>query len=562
MSRVHVLRPILDEAGNLIPGASVQVDAEATDAPTTQTLWASREISDATEFVNPIVTSTGILDFWMTEPERLKLTVTVQGRPDEVVIVDALPSGSEIVQSIQPLRITNTPAVGEVLFGGASAGEAEWGAAPASVLTAEVPGTAYATGAAILGAVTQETRDTDAGSVNGDLGYLFPVAPGAAIAPAVYTIDDAPNDPLFTYTDAVRIDGEVGEVTEGNFVRLPATMADGGRVELWVRVSSSPGSAKTVVAVQPVNEDDYTNHWVRRVAFDASQHHMWVHLFIEVPYTNDGLVEILVGETNSQSNDDVSTALAFIQPTSGGVFPPHNHGGAGVDSLAVGTGASAAGDFSIAVGVNADAPQSYSYAVGYDAQAQGLDGAQAVGASTRANASGATAIGYAAEASGVNSMAVGNSAQASANNASAIGHTARAIAADATAVGADTLADGTNSVAIGSGASARASDSVAIGEGATVDAAHSGSVAIGRGAASTGANQIALGSAQHVVLVQGTWRNLGDTQIGDTDSRVGFFGSAGEIKQEVTGSRGGNVALAALLTALDNLGLITDSSTA
>lgn len=43
---------------------------------------------------------------------------------------------------------------------------------------------------------------------------------------------------------------------------------------------------------------------------------------------------------------------------------------------------------------------------------------------------------------------------------------------------------------------------------------------------------------------------------------LGFFGSAAIAKPAVTGSRGGNAALASLLTQLANLGLITDSTTA
>lgn len=42
---------------------------------------------------------------------------------------------------------------------------------------------------------------------------------------------------------------------------------------------------------------------------------------------------------------------------------------------------------------------------------------------------------------------------------------------------------------------------------------------------------------------------------------VGFLGATPVVRQNVTGSRGGNVALASLLTALASLGLITDSTT-
>lgn len=45
-------------------------------------------------------------------------------------------------------------------------------------------------------------------------------------------------------------------------------------------------------------------------------------------------------------------------------------------------------------------------------------------------------------------------------------------------------------------------------------------------------------------------------------TKIGFFGAAVATKPTVTGSRGGNAALASLLTALAGLGLITDSTTA
>jgi hypothetical protein len=52
---------------------------------------------------------------------------------------------------------------------------------------------------------------------------------------------------------------------------------------------------------------------------------------------------------------------------------------------------------------------------------------------------------------------------------------------------------------------------------------------------------------------------------GDLDhdgSNVGFYAAAPAAKQTVTGSRGGNAALASLLTGLATIGLITDSSSA
>jgi Collagen triple helix repeat (20 copies) len=57
-----------------------------------------------------------------------------------------------------------------------------------------------------------------------------------------------------------------------------------------------------------------------------------------------------------------------------------------------------------------------------------------------------------------------------------------------------------------------------------------------------------------VFTVGGALKHLGAT--------AGFYGATATAKPTVTGSRGGNAALASLLTALAQLGLITDSTTA
>jgi hypothetical protein len=58
----------------------------------------------------------------------------------------------------------------------------------------------------------------------------------------------------------------------------------------------------------------------------------------------------------------------------------------------------------------------------------------------------------------------------------------------------------------------------------------------------------------------GAWYEPGTlTDLANAGS-LGFFGHAAIAKPTVSGSRGGNAALQSLLTALANLGLITDSS--
>jgi hypothetical protein len=62
----------------------------------------------------------------------------------------------------------------------------------------------------------------------------------------------------------------------------------------------------------------------------------------------------------------------------------------------------------------------------------------------------------------------------------------------------------------------------------------------------------------------GATTNIGLYNAGSSQlvGNVGFYGTSPQTKQTVTGSRGGNAALASLLTALSTLGLITDSSSA
>jgi hypothetical protein len=47
----------------------------------------------------------------------------------------------------------------------------------------------------------------------------------------------------------------------------------------------------------------------------------------------------------------------------------------------------------------------------------------------------------------------------------------------------------------------------------------------------------------------------------DTTHAIGFYGTNGLPQQTVTGAKGGNAALASLITALANLGLIVDGTT-
>ncbi len=57
------------------------------------------------------------------------------------------------------------------------------------------------------------------------------------------------------------------------------------------------------------------------------------------------------------------------------------------------------------------------------------------------------------------------------------------------------------------------------------------------------------------------WSVANGISIGGSGQKIGFCGSTPVVKPSITGSRGGNAALASIITALATYGLITDSTT-
>jgi hypothetical protein len=107
-------------------------------------------------------------------------------------------------------------------------------------------------------------------------------------------------------------------------------------------------------------------------------------------------------------------------------------------------------------------------------------------------------------------------------------------------------------------------------DGDGVDVEGSGAatvVSVWSGAGFTGSQRtyLRLEADQQLAQAVGAWKfcdapfGAGHTLTGST---AGFFGATPVAKPTVTGSRGGNAAVASLLTALANLGLITDGSSA
>lgn len=79
-------------------------------------------------------------------------------------------------------------------------------------------------------------------------------------------------------------------------------------------------------------------------------------------------------------------------------------------------------------------------------------------------------------------------------------------------------------------------------------------------------NDIVINRASGLITFGGEVRVEGNLTVQGTldhnGTAIGFYGTTPVGQLSVTGSRGGNAALASLLTALDSLGLVIDSSSA
>lgn len=163
---------------------------------------------------------------------------------------------------------------------------------------------------------------------------------------------------------------------------------------------------------------------------------------------------------------------------------------------------------------------------------------------------------------------------------------------DCVAIGDGPQCDGSNSIAIGNGPLARgtevialghlaktdngATEAIAIGHSAEVNGAFNDAVAVGHGATVTGSNSVSIGrsslgassaAAGEVALMNGDFNfkvgTINGVQFGASSSvKMGWFGAAPITQPSVTGSRGGNAALASLLVQLASLGLIVDNTVA
>lgn len=531
MARAHLFRPVTDPQGNLLYNATVTVREVDFAVPIAQTMWSDPEKTDDSAVLpNPFTAANGVIDFWLDTPQRVSLLVQSDGNEDILVYLDAPPAPGEIVSSTSPMKIINAPTTsGQVLLSTGTAGQVQWGDPPS--------------GTGLTPVVVVSSQSFSAGY--DPVGWSFTQTNSS------HTYDPGTLPPNTNYTYSLH--GTLTAASGSLTVTGPTfTLLESGTLALWVKTSlqageslavkvTSPGPTTTTLGTINSTRDwgfysynlaagTYTPSFVFTGAatFTGTAHDMWMTGYVS---------------------------------TYGGNVPPHTHAGAGTNSVALGPSAVASGTSSTAVGGSAQATNTNATAYGYNAHATG-NSSLAMGLNATAGADYALAVGAGASGSGTATAwtAVGYNATASGQEAIAVGKNATASADYAAAVGSGATASGTSSTAIGQNASAQATNGVALGQGAVVGGTHNNSVALGSGAATTGSNQIVLGNAGALTIIPGSLQNYGLVSLGTAGSRVGFYGSTGNIQQAVNGSDDGNVTLRTLTTALANMGLIVNNS--
>jgi hypothetical protein len=493
-----------------------------------QPLYASA--TGSTVLDNPFVAPNGVIDFWLDTAQRVSILVEAEGEQAILAYLDAFPAPEEVVSSTAPLKVTNVPTTsGQVLLSTATAGVVQWGDPPVGTgLTPVVVASSqsFNTGADPIGWTftgSNSTHSYDPLILPPGTNYLYALHGQTTAASGVLTV----TGPTFTLLEA-------------------------GSLSLWVKSTVQTGDTFQVKVTNTVP--------TTTVLGTISETRDWG--FYSYPLAAGTYTPkfVYTGTTPFTGTSHDVWMTGYVARYGGNV-PSHTHAGAGASSVALGTSSVASAAFSTAVGATASSTGSNATAYGYGASASG-NSSLAVGTGAIANADYAMAVGAGAAGSGAATAwtAVGYNASATGLESVAIGKSAQATADYATAVGSSAQVNSASGVAIGQNAQALAASGVALGAGAVVGATHINSVALGAGATSTGSNQIVLGNAGGMTIIPGSLQNYGLVSLGTQGSRVGFYGSTGNVQQTVNGSDDGNVTLRTLTTALANMGLIVNNS--
>ena len=258
----------------------------------------------------------------------------------------------------------------------------------------------------------------------------------------------------------------------------------------------------------------------------------------------------------------------------------NNDGATGLDALAAGADAQAAGDFAVAVGTGAQAVISNSIAIGKNASvdadtasvaavngATKGEGSVAIGANTKASGTNATAVGQASNAYGQNSfaggqsskalgkssVAVGDGAIANQDSSTAIGAYSQSTAAGATALGFNTRATASGTVAAGRNSKATSNNALALGNEA--DAQKDDTIAIGYNAQATQNRAVAFG--KNAKATAGDTFAFGDAAKASVGNAIAFGKNANAAHKDSIALGANSATEAAVQTTSATVGGLT-----
>ena len=275
-----------------------------------------------------------------------------------------------------------------------------------------------------------------------------------------------------------------------------------------------------------------------------------------------------------------SSHFYSVQTTSNTRGNYNNDGATGLDALAAGADAQAAGEFAVAVGTGAQAAISNSIAIGKNATVNedtasdmavnGLtkgEGSVAIGANTKASGTNATAVGQSSNAYGQNSfaggqsskalgkssVAVGDGAQAIHDSTTAIGAYSQSTAAGATALGFNTRATAFGTVAAGRNSKATSNNALALGNEA--DAQKDDTIAIGYNAQATQNRAVAFG--KNAKATAGDAFAFGDAAKASVGNAIAFGKNANAAHKDSIALGANSATEAAVQTTSATVGGLT-----
>lgn len=522
ISRAHLFHDVRDSDGNVVPNVKVTVYERGSAQLLQQTIYSTPSGSGV--LTNPFTTSSGIIDFYLAQPQDVAIGVSVAaqgGVEQRIEDIGVLPPSDQLVRSPAGFQILNAPVAGYYMQ--ASDDRTALWVSAAQVMASRPTPTVQ------LRSYDFSTRFLDDLVVSGGFSYV--------------DVSGEAKPQGFGFLQALSFTGSVS---------IPAqNFPERGRVIFAYKVvsaSQGQGAARLKVSI-----DDRTLYV--QTPTSAGYVGVWSVGYLEV--MTPGTHQVVFDQVPGADPDSV-VLLGPITVAYGNNIPPHDHGGSAAGTTRLGPGSVASGTRATALGDSAQAEFADATAVGANAVA-GTRGS-ALGSQAWA-ANDAVAIGYRASGSSAATqwVALGSQAIAGGDSAVAIGYDALAGDAHAVAVGAGTTAAGVESVALGTDASADGYRAVALGSGAQAD--HDYSMAIGPGVIAQAPHEARLGDDQTVVVMPGSLRHTGASAvIGGPTTGLGFYGQAPIPQPVVRGSRNGNAVLTALLASLAAMGLIEDES--